>query len=159
MRPATTARRTSFGHAAYWLRRARADLREGDVPRALSAYGECREAMGRGVVHSATLRATGGLRRLADAFMADLRAVLEPPPQVAADRLVAVIRQGLAVLQTRDGIPVPDDLVRERANGIATGVFDAFAVSLKPWAAAEATTNLHTGHCVELPTYASPKRN
>lgn len=78
-----TARRLAIGHSAWWLREAHARLRTGDVPGAIGAWGEAKEALGRAVTLGRQPAATAGLRRLTDAFAQEVRAVLEPGPQVS----------------------------------------------------------------------------
>lgn len=142
-----TARRIALGNAAEWLRAARRRLHAGNVPGALFLYGEARESLGVALGLHPARGCTATLRPLLDAFLCDLRAVLEPPPQVAGDRLARVLFEALMVLKTRDFVPVDEALLRERANNAAMAVLDAFAVSMKPWAAAEAVerSNAATG--------------
>jgi len=58
--------------------------------------------------------------------------VVIPPPRSLADRIVADILDGLRVLNTLDGLAIPEDLLWARARNIAAGILANYIVTDHP---------------------------
>lgn len=114
---------------AGFVRHAREALRSGDLQKAVryakmvtrGLYFVRGIASGRGT--GATL-GTAGLTSVLDNLWDAIGEALRPAPRVEPWELVDEIAAGIRILQTRDGVDVTDEQVRERARNIATALTD-----------------------------------
>lgn len=104
------------------VRRTREALAAGNLRAAVRAHTEAAQSLHflLGLLKWTT--ATAGLSRVVwrlGGVIEDALPTERPPVLPDEDRLVALIRDGIEVLRTRDGIDIDDGHATERANNIA----------------------------------------
>ena len=125
----TALRRAELGQCLGFARACRRALGAGDLARAFRLHVLALRALwlARAFGGGASVTCTGGLSRalsnLGDRLETAIRDLMAPAD---AGDLVEDIAAGVAVLETRDGVELPEGAAQERGRGIALSLLARF---------------------------------